>query len=125
VQQPTSPPPEDHHHARGEIAITTLATVKTARRLARRRTRLPGERSSKTMPSGQFHHPARRIFSRSRSAFVSVAFITERVTCPAHLKDGTDEALDAEPRVLPAGVSHARQDRKSTRLNSSHGSSSY
>ena len=31
------------------------------------------------MPSGQFHHPARRIFSRSRSAFVSVAFITGRV----------------------------------------------
>src|SRR5207249_1213922 len=82
VQPLSSPPPEDHHHARGEIAITTLATVKTARRLARRRTRLPGERSSKTMPSGQFHHPARRIFSRSRSAFVSVAFITGRVTCP-------------------------------------------
>ena len=70
----------DHHHARGEQdrdhdardgedgPASGATTHPTA-----------GERSSKTMPSGQFHHPARRIFSRSRRAFVSVAFITGRV----------------------------------------------
>ena len=106
-----------HHRPRtittpeaSRIAITTLATVKTARRLARRRTRLPGGRAvledhafRSVPPSGapdllplpprlrqrRLHHRA-----------------CDRV--PAHLKDGTDEALDAEPRVLPAGVSHAR-----------------
>ncbi len=106
-----------HHRPRtittpeaSRIAITTLATVKTARRLARRRTRLPGGRAAledhafrSVPPSGApdllplpQRLRQRRLHHRA----------CDRV--PAHLKDGTDEALDAEPKVLPAGVSHAR-----------------
>ena len=56
-------------------------------------------------PGAHENHPARRIFSRSRSAAVSVAFITGRVTSSsAHLENRPDEALDPDPGVLPSSL---------------------